>query len=63
VLASIDAVTRDDIRAVAAEILTRPRALAVVGPFDRPPRHLPGLTALAKIVDRYWCDGASNGPR
>jgi predicted Zn-dependent peptidase len=34
VLASIDAVTHDDIRAVAAEILTRPKALAVVGPFD-----------------------------
>jgi predicted Zn-dependent peptidase len=34
VLASIDAVTHDDIRAVAADILTRPRALAVVGPFD-----------------------------
>ena len=36
VLASIDAVTHDDIRAVAAEILTRPKALAVVGPFDDP---------------------------
>ena len=34
VLASIDGVTHDDIRAVAAEILTRPKALAVVGPFD-----------------------------
>jgi len=34
VLSSIDAVTHDDIRAVAAEILTRPKALAVVGPFD-----------------------------
>jgi predicted Zn-dependent peptidase len=34
VLASIDAVTHDDIQAVAAEILTRPKALAVVGPFD-----------------------------
>jgi predicted Zn-dependent peptidase len=34
VLASIDAVTHDDIRAVAAGILTRPKALAVVGPFD-----------------------------
>ena len=34
VLASIDAVTHDDIRSVAAEILTRPKALAVVGPFD-----------------------------
>ena len=36
VLASIDAVTHDDIRAVAADILTRPKALAVVGPFDDP---------------------------
>jgi predicted Zn-dependent peptidase len=34
VLASIDAVSHDDIRAVAADILTRPKALAVVGPFD-----------------------------
>jgi predicted Zn-dependent peptidase len=34
VLASIDAVTHDDIRAVAADILTRPKALSVVGPFD-----------------------------
>ena len=34
VLASIDAVTHDDVRAVAAEILARPKALAVVGPFD-----------------------------
>jgi predicted Zn-dependent peptidase len=36
VLASIDAVTHDDIRAVAADILARPKALAVVGPFDDP---------------------------
>jgi predicted Zn-dependent peptidase len=34
VLAAIDAVSHDDIRAVAAEILTKPKALAVVGPFD-----------------------------
>jgi predicted Zn-dependent peptidase len=34
ILASIEAVTHDDVRAVAAEILTRPRVLAVVGPFD-----------------------------
>ena len=34
VLTSINAVTHDDVRAVAAEILTRPKALAVVGPFD-----------------------------
>ncbi len=36
VLASIDAVTHDDIRAVAVEIFTKPKALAVVGPFDSP---------------------------
>src|SRR5580700_7831546 len=34
VLAAIDSVSHDDIRAIAAEILTRPKALAVVGPFD-----------------------------
>ena len=33
-LAAIDAVTHDDIRAIAAEILTRPKVLAVVGPFE-----------------------------
>ena len=33
VLTSISAVTSDDVRQVAAEILTRPKALAVVGPF------------------------------
>jgi predicted Zn-dependent peptidase len=36
VLASIDAVTPDDVREVATDILTRPKALAVVGPFDDP---------------------------
>jgi predicted Zn-dependent peptidase len=36
VLAAIDVVTHDDIRAIAGEILTRPKALAVVGPFDDP---------------------------
>jgi predicted Zn-dependent peptidase len=36
VLASIEAVTHDDIRGVATSILTRPKALAVVGPFDDP---------------------------
>jgi len=30
----IEAVTHDDIRAVASEVLGRPKALAVVGPFD-----------------------------
>jgi predicted Zn-dependent peptidase len=34
VIASINAVTVDDVRAVAADVLTRPKALAVVGPFD-----------------------------
>jgi predicted Zn-dependent peptidase len=34
VLAAIDAVTHDDIRAIAAEVLTRPKVLAVVGPFE-----------------------------
>jgi predicted Zn-dependent peptidase len=34
VLAAIDAVTHDDIRAIASEVLTRPKVLAVVGPYD-----------------------------
>ncbi len=34
ILASIEAVTHDDIRAAAAEVLSRPKVLAVVGPFD-----------------------------
>jgi predicted Zn-dependent peptidase len=34
VLAAIDAVSHDDIRSIANEILTRPKTLAVVGPFD-----------------------------
>ena len=34
ILASIEAVTQDDVRGVAADILSRPRVLAVVGPFD-----------------------------
>ena len=33
VLARIAAVTPDDVRAVAADVLTRPRALGIVGPF------------------------------
>jgi predicted Zn-dependent peptidase len=33
-LAAIEAVTHDDVRAIAADVLTRPKALAVVGPFD-----------------------------
>ena len=34
VLARIEAVSRDDVRAVAADLAGRPRSLAVVGPFD-----------------------------
>lgn len=33
-IARIDAVTPDDVRAVAADVLRRPLALAVTGPFD-----------------------------
>jgi hypothetical protein len=36
VLTSIGAVTSDEIREVAADILNRPKALAVVGPFGDP---------------------------
>ena len=36
VLAAIEAVSHDEIRAVAADVLARPKALAVVGPFDDP---------------------------
>jgi predicted Zn-dependent peptidase len=36
ILGYIDAVTHDDVRAIAAEILTRPKVLAVVGPFEDP---------------------------
>ena len=35
-ISAIDAVTHDDVRAVAEEVLTRPKTLAVVGPFDNP---------------------------
>jgi predicted Zn-dependent peptidase len=34
ILESIDAVTHDDVREVAAGVLAQPKALAVVGPFD-----------------------------
>ena len=44
VLAAIDAVTHDDVRAVAADILTKPKALAVVGPFDDPDTFTATLT-------------------
>jgi predicted Zn-dependent peptidase len=33
-LAKIDAITPDDVREVAADLLTRPRCLSVIGPFD-----------------------------
>jgi predicted Zn-dependent peptidase len=34
ILASIEAVTHDDVRQVAVDVLSQPKALAVVGPFD-----------------------------
>jgi predicted Zn-dependent peptidase len=34
ILASIEAVTHDDVRAIASEVLTRSKVLAVVGPYD-----------------------------
>jgi len=34
IIAAINAVTHDDVLQVASEVLTRPKALAVVGPFD-----------------------------
>ena len=34
ILASIEAVTHDDVRRIAAEILSQPKTLAVVGPYD-----------------------------
>src|SRR5579859_5644039 len=34
ILAAIEAVTHDDVHRVAAEVLDRPKVLAVVGPFD-----------------------------
>jgi predicted Zn-dependent peptidase len=34
ILTSIEAVTHDDVREVATQVLGRPKALAVVGPFD-----------------------------
>jgi predicted Zn-dependent peptidase len=38
VIARIDAVTLDDVRELAAELLAATPALAVVGPFDGPDR-------------------------
>jgi predicted Zn-dependent peptidase len=34
ILTAIEAVSHDDVRAVAGEILARPQVLAVVGPYD-----------------------------
>jgi predicted Zn-dependent peptidase len=34
ILASIESVTHDEVIEVAAEVLSRPKVLAVVGPFD-----------------------------
>ena len=34
ILAAIEAVTHDDVKSVAAEVLGLPKALAIVGPFD-----------------------------
>ena len=36
ILAEIEAVTHEQVRAVAAEVLGLTKALAVVGPFDDP---------------------------
>jgi predicted Zn-dependent peptidase len=33
-LCRIDAVTSEDVRSVAAEVLANPASLAVIGPFD-----------------------------
>jgi predicted Zn-dependent peptidase len=43
ILASIEAVTHDEVRAVAAEVLSRPKVLAVVGPFDDADAFTPAL--------------------
>jgi predicted Zn-dependent peptidase len=44
VLAAIEAVSHDDVRAIAEDVLTRPKALAVVGPFDDPDAFAGALT-------------------
>jgi predicted Zn-dependent peptidase len=44
ILASIEAVSHDAVRSVAEEILTRPKVLAVVGPYDD---DAPFINALA----------------
>jgi predicted Zn-dependent peptidase len=43
ILASIEAVTHDDVRDVAQAVLAQPKALAVVGPFDDPDAFAPAL--------------------
>ena len=43
ILARIDAVTLDDIRLVARELLEAAPTLAVVGPFDDPDRFAPAI--------------------
>jgi predicted Zn-dependent peptidase len=35
IIERIDSVTRDDARDIAADVLSRPRSLAVIGPFDQ----------------------------
>jgi predicted Zn-dependent peptidase len=49
VLAAIDAVTHDDIRAIASDILTRPKVLAVVGPFEDDSSFTEALLGLGQI--------------
>jgi predicted Zn-dependent peptidase len=43
ILASIEAVTHDDVREVAAAVLAQPKTLAVVGPFDDADAFTPAL--------------------
>jgi predicted Zn-dependent peptidase len=44
VLAAVEGVTHDDVRAIAADVLTRQKTLAVVGPFDDPDAFSGALT-------------------
>jgi predicted Zn-dependent peptidase len=50
-LARVDAVTVDDVRAVAADLLGRPMSLAVVGPFDD--HDFSGVVGPAGARDRH----------
>jgi len=55
ILGRIDGVTLDDVRDIAKTILTRPKALAVVGPYDDADafaRVIAGLSAPARPADR-----------